>query len=396
MAILLFIFLIVSNNLLAVPVTKVPEPKIPPSLKKYICYRAFEPIKVDGLLSEPSWAKADWTDDFVDIEGSLKPLPRFRTRAKMLWDDRYFYVGAEFEEPHIWATLTQRDSVIFQDNDFEVFIDPDGDTHNYYELELNALGTVWDLLLVKPYRDGGPAVHAWDIQGLEAAVSTNGTLNNPLDKDKGWSVEIAFPLGVLKECLPGKKLPKPGDQWRVNFSRVEYKVDVINGKYEKVKDAVSGKPLPEDNWVWSPAGLINIHYPEMWGYIQFSGETAGSKKDVFEERSEEKVKWSLRQIYYKEWAYKADHNHFPDKLEDLGLKDLKIEDWLWPPLIQTTDSLFEAIYKNEAGECWHIQQDGLVWKDVLNCLHAILCLRRRKASKIRAFILNCFDPGFIE
>ena len=51
-------------------------------------------------------------------------------------------------------TLTEHDSVIFQDNDFEVFIDPDGDNHNYYEIEINALNTEWDLRLPKPYRDG--------------------------------------------------------------------------------------------------------------------------------------------------------------------------------------------------------------------------------------------------
>ena len=53
---------------------------------------------------------------------------------------RYFYVAAEMEEPHVWGTLTQHDAVIFQDNDFEVFIDPDGDNHEYYEFEINALG----------------------------------------------------------------------------------------------------------------------------------------------------------------------------------------------------------------------------------------------------------------
>ena len=85
----------------------------------------------------------------------------------MLYDDNYFYFAAELDEPHVWATLTDRDAVIYHDNDFEVFIDPDGDNHLYYELEINALGTEWDLLLVKPYRDGGPAINAWDIQGLQ-------------------------------------------------------------------------------------------------------------------------------------------------------------------------------------------------------------------------------------
>ena len=88
---------------------------------------------------------------------------------------------------------TQRDSVIFQDNDFEIFIDLDGDTHAYFEIEINALNTVWDLLLIQPYRDGGPAIHAVDIAGLRTAVNLRGTINRPEDCDEGWSIETAIP-----------------------------------------------------------------------------------------------------------------------------------------------------------------------------------------------------------
>ena len=88
----------------------------------------------------------------------------------MLWDDGFFYVGAELEDPHVWATLAKRDTVIYNDNDFEVFIDPDGDNHEYYEFEMNALNTVWDLQLSKPYKDGGRAVETWNIEGLRTAV----------------------------------------------------------------------------------------------------------------------------------------------------------------------------------------------------------------------------------
>ena len=56
-------------------------------------------------------------------------------------------------------------------------------THNYYELEINALNTVWDLLLSKPYRDGGKAVTSWNIDGLETTVHLYGTLNDPTDVD---------------------------------------------------------------------------------------------------------------------------------------------------------------------------------------------------------------------
>jgi len=346
---------------------RVAEPKIPFSPEKYIIQRAAGPITIDGRLSEDSWMKAGWTEVFGDIEGPSKPRPRYRTRVQMLWDDVYLYIGAYLEEPNVWATLTERDSVIFMDNDFEVFIDPDGDTHAYYELEMNALNTVWDLLLIKPYRDGGPAVHAWDIKGLKTAVHVNGTLNDPSDKDKAWTVEMAIPFSVLKECIPGKpERPAPGDQWRMNFSRVEYYLDVVDGKYVKAKAKGTDQPLPEDNWTWVPQGVINIHYPEMWGYVQFSDRKAGAGGDRFSDRPEEKVKWALRKIYYRERGLYDDRGSFAADLGALGLKndkDLKVKNWLHPPAVQTTRSLFEAVYVNKAGASWHIRQDGLVWKD---------------------------------
>ena len=116
----------------------------------------------------------------------------------MLWDDDCLYIAAELEEPNVWATLTKHDSVIFQDNDFEVFLDPDGDGHLYAELELNALNTTWDLLLTKPYKDGGRAIDAWEITGLRTAVHVDGTLNDPRDRDRGWSIEIAWPWKGLE------------------------------------------------------------------------------------------------------------------------------------------------------------------------------------------------------
>ena len=111
-----------------------------------------EPIVVDGDLQE--WSAAPWTEDFVDITGDLSLKPDLLTRAKMLWDSNFLYIAAELEEPHLWATVSKRDEVIYVDNDFEVFIDPDGDTHNYAEIEVNAMGTVWDLFLTRDGREG--------------------------------------------------------------------------------------------------------------------------------------------------------------------------------------------------------------------------------------------------
>ena len=237
--------------------------------KSYVCYRTTGKIVVDGKLNETAWRKAPATDLFVDIEGDVKPRPRFQTRAKMLWDDRYFYISAELQEPHVWGTLTKRDSVIFHDNDFEVFIDPNGDRDEYYELEINALNTVWDLFLPKPYLDGGKAQDDWNITGLKTAVQIQGTLNNPGDQDKGWTVEMALPWQVLGEFAHQAAPPLDGDQWRVNFSRVEWQHEIVGGKYRKVPNT------KEDNWVWSPQGVVDMHQPEKWGYVRFSRQSVG-------------------------------------------------------------------------------------------------------------------------
>jgi len=265
-------------------------PPAAPHPRGYVCYRAPSPVTVDGRLDDPAWAAAPWSDPFVDIEGDGKPKPRFRTRVKMLWDDAAFYIAAELEEPHVWANLTAHDAVIFQDPDFEVFVDPDGDNHVYAELELNARNTTWDLLLTKPYRDGGKAVNGWEAAGLATAVRVDGTLNDPRDTDRGWAVEIRWPWAGLKELADVPAPPRDGDQWRVNFSRVEWDVEVAGGAYKKVPGR------PEHNWVWSPQGVIDMHRPERWGYVQFS--TAAPGTAAFRPDPAHPVRDLLHRVYY--------------------------------------------------------------------------------------------------
>ena len=115
-----------------------------------------------------------------------------------MWNQEFLYILAKIEEPHVWGNLKQRDTVIFYNNDFEVFIDPDGDTHQYMELEINALNTAWDLFLERPYRNKVKVDNAWNIEGLQSAVSYQGTLNDPSDTDLGWTLEIALPWKALE------------------------------------------------------------------------------------------------------------------------------------------------------------------------------------------------------
>lgn len=303
--------------------------------KGYVCHRAPKAIAIDGKIDE-AWNSVPWTDEFVDIEGDRKPKPRFRTRVKMLHDDEALYILAELEDPDVWGTLTKHDSIIFHDNDFEVFLDPDGDNHLYGELEVNALNTTWDLLLTRPYKDRGSAVHAWEITGLKTGVAVNGTLNQPGDKDEGWTLEIRWPYSGIGELAKLKLPPQDGDQWRINFSRVQWKHEVKEGKYEKVPKS------REDNWVWSPQGAIDMHRPERWGYLQFS--TGAPGKAAFRPDPDWPARDLLHRVYYAQRVHLAEKRAFEKDINKLNLKGITVP--LSDPVqIETSTNGFEASLK---------------------------------------------------
>jgi hypothetical protein len=327
-----------------------------PHPRGYVCYRTKSRLSLNGKLDDPAWKAVPWTETFIDIEGDNKPKPRFLTRAKMLWDDDYFYIGADMEEPDVWATLTKRDSVIFHDNDFEVFIDPDGDNHHYYEIEINALNTVWDLRLVKPYRDGGPALNEWDVEGIKTAVHVDGSLNDPTTQDKGWSLEMALPWKALKEYADCPCPPRDGDRWRVNFSRVEWDIEIINGKYHKIPDR------KEHNWVWSPQGAIDMHRPEHWGYVQFSTAAPGSV--TFPPDPAHAARAFLHRLYYAQKEFHKQHTRYAAAPAELKLKAPLPDSAADPPALRLTDTGYTAslAYRTPDGK-WQtlsIRQDSRI------------------------------------
>ncbi len=340
-----------------------PKSKIPFNPEKYVCYKTDKLILIDGKLDENAWGKTDWTNYFVDIEGDLKPKPYHQTRVKMLWDDENFYFAAKLDEPHIWANITERDAVIFYDNDFEIFIDPDGDTHKYYEFEINAFNTQWDLLITKPYRDDDPvALNGWDIAGLKTAVGIKGTINEPSDKDDHWTVEIAFPWKALSELAGTKTPPANGDQWRVNFSRVQWETEIVDGKYKKKINPKTGKHFPENNWVWSPQGLIALHAPETWGFVQFTNALVGNDKVDFIYNKTEDAKWVLRKVYFAEHDFMINNGNYTSDFKLLNIDCNKnLELYSWPPILKVTSTQFEATLKSKDGKSEIIiYQDGLI------------------------------------
>ncbi|MCB5246402.1 MAG: carbohydrate-binding family 9-like protein [Candidatus Cloacimonetes bacterium] len=325
--------LFLSGNLLS---ATFPIPALPFEPLSHPCYRATGSLEIDGRIDDSAWSAAPWSASFTDIEGSLKPSPHLDTRFKMLWDGEGLYIAARLEEPQLWATLTEHDAVIFWDNDFEVFLDPDGDTHHYFELELNALNTLWDLFLVNPYRDGHSSINGWEAHGIKTAVSLEGTLNDPSDLDTAWKVELFLPWQALAEMAGTHCPPRPGDYWRINFSRVQWTTEVVDGSYRKVAG------IPEFNWVWSPQGLINMHYPERWGLVWFLD--APGPGGVWESFLPEVLfaEEYLRQVYYAQKQHWLDHGSYSISLSDLGMAPFHHKGKIHLPRLEATSCSFCA------------------------------------------------------
>jgi len=257
----------------------------------------------------------------------------------MCWDDDYLYIAALIEsDREVVAKFTDRNSPIFQrDSDFEVFVDPGGSCHAYKELELNANAVVWNLMLDRPYGDGGSEhsgrvakpgdAQYYDVNGLKTATKIlEGKVNDSAPNSKVvWSVEIAL---SHKDTLHNHKwasTPTTGSHWRINFSRVEEQGEI--------------------NWTWQPqivwdalekrfAGKVDMHRPDAWGYVYFDGQVSNSadmdeKNDTASPRD---PTWPARlaamNVYYAQVVYAEDHaGEYATNMEELeGLIDKVIVD----------------------------------------------------------------------
>ena len=345
----------------------VQTPRIPINPPVYYAPKAIGSLVLDGNLEKDFWKDVPFTSPFVDISGPDFPTPRFLTRAKICWDEENLYIGARLDGDEIWANITKRDSVMYYDNDFEVFIDSSSSTHNYMELEMNALNTQWDLMLTHPYRDGGRSVTGWDMKGLQTAVYVSGEVNNPSADNRFWSVEIKIPFSSLMEtysreenppdlerCYPCRQAPKTGEFWRMNFSRVQWTVEKKSA-YKKVTDE-NGKWRPEDNWVWAPTGLIDIHCPEFWGYVFFT-----ENGENFPILQDEKRKLDLRLIYYAQYVYRRRTGSFTSDLRALGCP-LPV----YPVTCEATSRTFLLSCDSEEKGCRvYLRDDGYTFTEAL-------------------------------
>ncbi|GAG18906.1 unnamed protein product, partial [marine sediment metagenome] len=130
------------------PDSLVPADQLP----HYSAAKCADPLVIDGMLDEDAWKSASRTPPFVDLISGKATV--HETRAAILWDDQYLYVGFWLDEPNVDAKYKNRDDPIYYDNDVEVFI---AGKDAYYEVELNAYGTIYEASFIweDAYESGG-------------------------------------------------------------------------------------------------------------------------------------------------------------------------------------------------------------------------------------------------
>lgn len=217
--------------------------------QKYICYRTEKPIIINGLFDEQVWKKLpamkNWT-----LLGKYTS-PKYPTVARMCWDDTNLYVGFECIDEDIFGKKARRDDSVFMDDAFEIYIDPDGNGKNYIEIEVNPVNTIFDLLILTATPRN--AMPKFNVEELQTAVRSYGTLNFKYDNDEKWIGEIAIPFASLANPDTVSLPPKDEDIWRIQLYRSE-----------------RGKNVRADGeWsAWSPTR--DTHVPEEFGYVTFS------------------------------------------------------------------------------------------------------------------------------
>ena len=164
-------------------------------------------------------------------------LPAQATWFKTAWTDPELRVLFHAADTDAWATHTAHDEPLYEEEVVEIFLDPAGDIESYFEIEVNPLNAVCDLVL-RRVRGGWRKDFGWHCEGLKTSVQKTAA---------AWTAEIAIPFASL-----GPGLPVPGKPWRANFHRID-----------------RPKNSPWELSSWSPTGREMFHVQEKFGYLEF-------------------------------------------------------------------------------------------------------------------------------
>ena len=163
--------------------------------------------------------------------------PRQATRVALTRTPGHLHVTFECEDAQPLATITRRDGPLYQEETVEVFLDPFGDLQCYFEIEVNPLNTVLDLMLRRVGKGWRKEV-TWDCEGLETSVAFSAA---------GWTASLIIPFDAVAPAPPAR-----GAVWRANFLRID-------------RPAAAPRELS----AWSPTGRHTFHEAARFGFLEF-------------------------------------------------------------------------------------------------------------------------------
>jgi hypothetical protein len=168
--------------------------------KNLKAFRINQEIKIDGVLSESEWSRAERAFGFVQTEPTPGLPATFDTDTYFLYDNNAIYIGAKMKDPEpekILKELSLRDQTGNADN-FSVFFDPYKSGLNGFLFLVTASGVQYEAIVTNNDDDSN-----WNAV-WESAVSQD---------NEGWYVEIKIPYSSLR-------FPSIINQdWHVQFGR---------------------------------------------------------------------------------------------------------------------------------------------------------------------------------
>src|ERR1051325_7247134 len=158
---------------------------------------------LSASATSPFWSDIEPVPLRDTVSGAT---PRQHTAVRVACNADELRVLFHAADTQISATLTERDDPLYTEEVVEVFLDPVGDLACYFEIEVNPLNAVFDLVL-RRNRSGYRMELAWNCEGLRTAVRR---------EIESWSAELSIPFASLTADPPA-----PGSEWRANFTRID-------------------------------------------------------------------------------------------------------------------------------------------------------------------------------
>jgi hypothetical protein len=75
----------------------------------------------------------------------------------------------------------------------------------------------------------------------------------------------------------------------------------------------------------------------------------------------ERVKWALRRLYYRQRRFHAVNGRYAETVDALAAADIRVEGLAFRPVIRSAGTLYEITANGFGGAFVHINQEGRVW-----------------------------------